>query len=211
MRKICVITGTRAEFGLLRPLIELINNDAELQLQLIATGMHLSPEFGYTFNEITEAGFVVDKKVECLLSSDTSVGVSKTIALAISGFADALEDLQPDLVVVLGDRTEILGAVIATAMANIPIAHLYGGETTEGAYDEAIRHSITKFSHLHFTSTEAYRKRVIQLGEQPDTVFNVGAIGLDSIKKLELLDRETFEKSIDFNLKKEMYSLLIIP
>lgn len=202
MRKICVITGTRAEFGLLRPLIELINNDAELQLQLIATGMHLSPEFGYTFNEITEAGFVVDKKVECLLSSDTSVGVSKTIALAISGFADALKDLQPDLVVVLGDRTEILGAVIATAMANIPIAHLYGGETTEGAYDEAIRHSITKFSHLHFTSTEAYRKRVIQLGEQPDTIFNVGAIGLDSIKKLELLDRETFEKSIDFNLKK---------
>ena len=203
MRKICVITGTRAEFGLLRPLIELINNDAELQLQLIATGMHLSPEFGYTFNEITEAGFVVDKKVECLLSSDTSVGVSKTIALAISGFADALEDLQPDLVVVLGDRTEILGAVIATAMANIPIAHLYGGETTEGAYDEAIRHSITKFSHLHFTSTEIYRKRVIQLGEQPETVFNVGAIGLDSIKKLELLDRQAFEESIDFKLNKK--------
>ena len=203
MRKICVITGTRAEFGLLRPLIELINNDAELQLQLIATGMHLSPEFGYTFNEITEAGFVVDKKVECLLSSDTSVGVSKTIALAISGFADALEDLQPDLVVVLGDRTEILGAVIATTMANIPIAHLYGGETTEGAYDEAIRHSITKFSHLHFTSTEIYRKRVIQLGEQPETVFNVGAIGLDAIKKLPLLDRTAFEESIDFKLKKK--------
>lgn len=201
MRKICVITGTRAEFGLLRPLIELIANDNELQLQLIATGMHLSPEFGYTLNEITEAGFMVDKKVECLLSSDSSVGVSKTIALAVSGFADALDDLAPDLVVVLGDRTEILGAVIATAMANIPIAHLYGGETTEGAYDEAIRHSITKFSHLHFTSTEAYRKRVIQLGEYPDTVFNVGAIGLDAIKKLSLLDREAFEKAISFKLK----------
>ena len=201
MRKICVITGTRAEFGLLRPLIELIANDKELQLQLIATGMHLSPEFGYTLNEITEAGFMVDKKVECLLSSDSSVGVSKTIALAVSGFADALDDLAPDLVVVLGDRTEILGAVIATAMANIPIAHLYGGETTEGAYDEAIRHSITKFSHLHFTSTEAYRKRVIQLGEYPDTVFNVGAIGLDAIKKLSLLDREAFEKAISFKLK----------
>ena len=201
MRKICVITGTRAEFGLLRPLIELIANDNELQLQLIATGMHLSPEFGYTLNEITEAGFMVDKKVECLLSSDSSVGVSKTIALAVSGFADALDDLAPDLVVVLGDRTEILGAVIATAMANIPIAHLYGGETTEGAYDEAIRHSITKFSHLHFTSTEAYRKRVIQLGEHPDTVFNVGAIGLDAIKKLSLLDREAFEKAISFKLK----------
>ena len=202
MRKICVITGTRAEFGLLRPLIELIVNDKELQLQLIATGMHLSPDFGYTLNEITDVGFVVDKKVECLLSSDTSVGVSKTIALAVSGFADALESLQPDLVVVLGDRTEILGAVIAAAMANIPIAHLHGGETTEGAYDEGIRHSITKFSHLHFTSTEAYRKRVIQLGEHPDTVFNVGAIGLDAIKKLKLLNREEFENSIGFKLKK---------
>ena len=201
MRKICVITGTRAEFGLFRPLIELINKDADLQLQLIATGMHLSPEFGYTLNEITEAGFMVDKKVECLLSSDSSVGVSKTIALAISGFADALSELTPDLVVVLGDRTEILGAVIATAMANIPIAHLHGGETTEGAYDEAIRHSITKFRHLHFTSTEAYRKRVIQLGEYPNTVFNVGAIGLDAIKKLSLLDREAFEKAISFKLK----------
>ena len=202
MRKICVITGTRAEFGLLRPLIELIANDNELQLQLIATGMHLSPEFGYTLNEITDAGFVVDKKVECLLSSDSSIGVSKTIALAISGFADALAELTPDLVVVLGDRTEILGAVIATAMANIPIAHLHGGETTEGAYDEAIRHSITKFSHLHFTSTEAYRKRVIQLGEQPEMVFNVGAIGLDAVKKLKLLNKEEFENSISFKLKK---------
>ena len=201
MRKICVITGTRAEFGLLRPLIELIANDNELQLQLIATGMHLSPEFGYTLNEIIEAGFVVDKKVECLLSSDSSVGVSKTIALAVSGFADALAELAPDLVVVLGDRTEILGAVIATAMVNIPIAHLHGGETTEGAYDEAIRHSITKFSHLHFTSTEVYRRRVIQLGEYPDTVFYVGAIGLDAIKKLPLLDRIAFEQAIDFKLK----------
>ena len=202
MRKICVITGTRAEFGLLRPLITLIAKDEELQLQLIATGMHLSPEFGYTLDEIIASGFVVDKKVECLLSSDTSVGVSKTIALAISGFADAFEVLQPDLVVVLGDRTEILGAVIAAGMANIPIAHLHGGETTEGAYDEAIRHSITKFSHLHFTSTEAYRKRVIQLGEQPEMVFNVGAIGLDAIKNLKLLNKEEFEKSIGFKLKK---------
>jgi UDP-N-acetyl-D-glucosamine 2-epimerase, UDP-hydrolysing len=202
MRKICVITGTRAEFGLLRPLITLIAKDEELQLQLIATGMHLSPEFGYTLDEIIASGFVVDKKVECLLSSDSSVGISKSMALAISGFADALETLQPDLVVVLGDRTEILGAVIAAGMANIPIAHLHGGETTEGAYDEAIRHSITKFSHLHFTSTEAYRKRVIQLGEQPEMVFNVGAIGLDAIKNLKLLNKEEFEKSIGFKLKK---------
>ena len=203
MRKICVITGTRAEFGLLRPLIELIINNKELQLQLIATGMHLSPEFGYTLKEITEAGFKVDKKVECLLSSDSPIGISKTIALAISGFADALDELAPDLVLVLGDRTEILGAVIATAMTNIPIAHLYGGETTEGAYDEAIRHSITKFSHLHFTSTENYRKRVIQLGEHPNTVFNVGAIGLDAIKKLRLLDRASFEQAIGFKLNEK--------
>lgn len=202
MRNICVITGTRAEFGLLRPLIALIAKDEELQLQLIATGMHLSPEFGYTLDEIIAAGFVVDKKVECLLSSDTAVGVSKTIALAILGFADAFEALQPDLVLVLGDRTEILGAVIAAGIANIPIAHLHGGETTEGAYDEAIRHSITKFSHLHFTSTEAYRKRVIQLGEQPEMVFNVGAIGLDAVKKLKLLNKEEFENSIGFKLKK---------
>lgn len=202
MRNICVITGTRAEFGLLRPLIALIAKDEELRLQLIATGMHLSPEFGYTLDEIIAAGFVVDKKVECLLSSDTAVGVSKTIALAISGFADTFEALQPDLVLVLGDRTEILGAVIAAGIANIPIAHLHGGETTEGAYDEAIRHSITKFSHLHFTSTEAYRKRVIQLGEQPEMVFNVGAIGLDAVKKLKLLNKEEFENSIGFKLKK---------
>ncbi|WP_172917696.1 UDP-N-acetylglucosamine 2-epimerase [Capnocytophaga canis] len=201
MRKICVVTGTRAEFGLLRPLLELINRDSELQLQLVATGMHLSPEFGYTIDEIRKSGLEVDKQVECILSSDSSIGISKSIGLAVIGFADVYRDLIPDLVVVLGDRTEILAAVIAASMANIPIAHIHGGETTEGAYDEAIRHSITKFSHLHFTSTEVYRKRVIQLGEHPDTVFNVGAIGLDSIKNLNLLSKEEFEKSIDFQLK----------
>ncbi|MFK8302630.1 UDP-N-acetylglucosamine 2-epimerase [Capnocytophaga stomatis] len=203
MRKVCVVTGTRAEFGLLRPLLELIKNDSELQLQLVATGMHLSPEFGYTIDEITTSGFEVDKQVECILSSDSSMGISKSIGLAVIGFADAYRDLTPDLVVALGDRTEILAAVIVASMANIPIAHIHGGETTEGAYDEAIRHSITKFSHLHFTSTEIYRKRVIQLGEQPDTVFNVGAIGLDSIKNLNLLSKEEFEKSINFQLKEK--------
>lgn len=203
MRKICVVTGTRAEFGLLRPLIKLIENDADFQLQMVATGMHLSPEFGYTIDEITQAGFRVDRKVECILSSDSSVGISKSIALAVSGFADVFADLQPELLVVLGDRTEIFASVIAGAMANIPIAHIHGGETTEGAYDEAIRHSITKFSQLHFTSTEAYRKRVIQLGENPQSVFNVGAIGLDSIKNLKLLDREEFENSIGFQLAKQ--------
>ncbi|MDO4228185.1 MAG: UDP-N-acetylglucosamine 2-epimerase [Capnocytophaga sp.] len=200
MRKICVVTGTRAEFGLLRPLIQLVKNDVQLDLQIIATGMHLSSEFGYTINEIIKSGFEVDKQVECILSSDSSVGISKSIGLAVMGFADAYRDLAPDLVVILGDRTEILAAVIAAAMANIPMAHISGGETTEGAYDEAIRHSITKFSHLHFTATEAYRKRVIQLGEQPERVFNVGAIGLDSIKKLKLMTRQEFETSIGFQL-----------
>ncbi len=203
MRDVCIVTGTRAEFGLLRPLIEAIRDDGQFVLQLIVTGMHLSAEFGYTISEIEKSGFKVDKKVECLLSSDSAVGVSKTIGLATIGFADAYEDLQPDLLVVLGDRTEILAAVIAGTVANIPIAHLHGGETTEGAYDEAIRHAITKFSHLHFTSTEAYRRRVIQLGENPEMVYNVGAIGLDSIKNLKLLNREEFEASIDFKLNKK--------
>ncbi len=186
-----------------RPLIEAIRDDEQFVLQLIVTGMHLSAEFGYTISEIEKSGFKVDKKVECLLSSDSAVGVSKTIGLATIGFADAYEDLHPDLLVVLGDRTEILAAVIAGTVANIPIAHLHGGETTEGAYDEAIRHAITKFSHLHFTSTEAYRRRVIQLGENPEMVYNVGAIGLDSIKNLKLLNREDFEASIDFKLNKK--------
>ncbi|MGI9526131.1 MAG: UDP-N-acetylglucosamine 2-epimerase [Weeksellaceae bacterium] len=211
MRKVCIVTGTRAEFGLLRPLIEKIEKDKDFQLQLVATGMHLSPEFGNTINEIEEKGYKVDKKVECLVSSDSAVGVSKSMALALSGFADVYEDLQPNLLIVLGDRTEILAAVLAAAVANIPIAHIHGGETTEGAYDEAIRHSITKFSHLHFTSTETYRKRVIQLGENPDTVFNVGAIGLDSIKNLKLLNKSEFEESINASLKKKNILLTYHP
>lgn len=203
MRKIAIITGTRADFGLLRPLIQKIREEVGFQLQLFVTGMHLSAEFGNTIQEIENQGFPIAKKIECLLSSDSAVGVSKSIALAVSGFADAFSELQPDLIVVLGDRTEILAATIAGAMANIPIAHIHGGETTEGAYDESIRHSITKFSQLHFTATEIYRKRVIQLGEQPQNVFNVGAIGLDSIKNLKLLSREEFEKSIGFKLAKQ--------
>lgn len=203
MRKIAIVTGTRADFGLLRPLIQKIKEDAAFELQLLVTGMHLSAEFGNTIQEIQNQGFPIAKKIECLLSSDSAVGVSKSIALAISGFADAFSELQPDLIIVLGDRTEILAATIAGAMANIPIAHIHGGETTEGAYDESIRHSITKFSQLHFTATEIYGKRVIQLGEQPQNVFNVGAIGLDSIKNLKLLNREEFEKSIGFKLAKQ--------
>jgi len=203
LRKIAIITGTRAEFGLLSPLIDEIQDDLEMQLQLIVTAMHLSPEFGYTVDEIEKKGYKIDKKVECLLSSDSAAGVTKSIGLAMIGFADALNELSPDLVIILGDRTEMLAAATTAMVANMPIAHIHGGETTEGAYDESIRHAITKMSLLHFASTEIYRKRIIQLGEHPARVFNVGAIGLDSIKNLELLNKEDFEKSIDFQLGKK--------
>ncbi|MHB1196527.1 MAG: UDP-N-acetylglucosamine 2-epimerase [Lutibacter sp.] len=202
MKKIAVITGTRAEFGLLSPLMDEIQNDKEMQLQLIVTAMHLSPEFGYTVDEIEKKGYKIDKKVECLLSSDTAVGITKSVGLAMIGFADALNELNPDLVIILGDRTEMLAAATAAMVANIPIAHIHGGETTEGAYDESIRHAITKMSYLHFASTETYRKRIIQLGEHPNRVFNVGAIGLDSIKNMVLLNKAEFEKSINFKLGK---------
>ena len=201
-RKICVITGTRAEYGLLYWLIKEIEADDSLELQLIVTGMHLSPEFGLTYKEI-EKEFKIDKKIEMLLSSDTAVGVSKSMGLAQISFAEAYEELKPDIVVVLGDRYEIFSAVSSAMIARIPVAHLHGGETTEGAYDESIRHSITKMSHLHFTATEVYKKRVIQLGENPQRVFNVGGLGIDNIKKLKLLSKEEFEASIDFKLNKK--------
>lgn len=200
-RKICIVTGTRAEYGLLFLLIQEIEKDKDLELQLIATGMHLSPEFGLTYKEI-EKDFTIDKKIEMLLSSDTSVGISKSMGLAQISFAEAFSDLSPDLVVVLGDRYEIFSATSAAMISNIPIAHLYGGETTEGAFDESIRHSITKMSHLHFTAAKEYKNRVIQLGEHPSRVFNVGGIGIDNIKNLQLLSKNEFEKSINFKLNK---------
>lgn len=201
-RKICIVTGTRAEFGLLYWLMKEIEAESDFELQVIATGMHLSPEFGLTYKEI-EKEFKLDKKVEMLLSSDTAVGISKSMGLAQIGFADAYEDLKPDIVVLLGDRYEIFSAAAAAMIARIPIAHLHGGETTEGAFDEAIRHSITKMSQLHFTAAEAYRERVIQLGEHPSRVFNVGGMGIENIKRLTLLSKEDFEKSIDFKLGKK--------
>ena len=199
-RKICVITGTRAEYGLLRWVMQGIKDDADLTLQIIATGMHLSPEFGLTYREIEKDGFQIDRKVEMLTSSDTSVGIAKSMGLALIGFADALNELKPDLIVVLGDRFEIFAAVSAALVARIPVAHLHGGETTEGAFDEALRHSITKMSHLHFVAAEEYRQRVIQLGEQPERVFLVGGLGIDNIKRLKLLDRAALETSLDFRL-----------
>lgn len=197
--KLCVVTGTRAEYGLLYWLMKEIQGDPALQLQLIVTGMHLSPEFGMTYKEI-EKDFVIDKKIEILLSSDTPVGISKSMGLAQISFAEAYDELKPDLIIVLGDRYEIFAAASAAMIARLPIAHLHGGETTEGAFDEGMRHSITKMSHLHFTGTEEYRNRVIQLGEQPDRVFNVGGMGVENIKRLHLLEKSEFEKSIGFGL-----------
>lgn len=200
MRKICVITGSRAEYGLLSGLMQAIQNEESLQLQVIVTNMHLSPDFGLTYKEIAKDGFHIDKKVEMLLSSDTSNATTKSVGLAVIGFADAYEDLQPDLIVVLGDRYEILAAVSAALFYKIPVAHIHGGEITEGAYDDSIRHAITKMSHLHFTSTEEYRRRVIQLGEQPDRVFNVGALGVENIRKLKLLSKKEVEESLHFEI-----------
>ncbi len=207
MRKICVITGTRAEYGLLRWVMQDIKDDPELKLQIIATGMHLSPEFGLTYQAIEQDGFQIDRKVEMLTSSDTAIGIAKSMGLGMIGFADALHVLEPDLIVVLGDRFEIFAAVSAALVARIPVAHCHGGETTEGAFDEALRHSITKMSHLHFVAAEPYRQRVIQLGEQPDRVFLVGGLGIDNIKRLQLLCRAALEASLDFKLGRK--SLLI--
>ena len=201
-RKVCVITGTRAEYGLLYWLMKEIQSDKDLQLQLIVTGMHLSSEFGLTYKEI-EKNFKIDKKVEMLLSSDTVLGISKSMGLAQISFSEAYEELTPDILIVLGDRYEIFSAVSSAMISRIPIAHISGGEVTEGVIDEAIRHAITKMSHLHFVSTEEYKNRVIQLGEHPNRVFNLGAIGIDNINKLKLFSKNEFVKSIDFSLNKK--------
>lgn len=200
MMKVCIVTGTRADYGLLRWVMEGIRQSTRLELQLIATGMHLSPEFGLTYRDILADGFRIDRKVEMLLSSDTPVGVTKSLGLGLLGFADALADLKPDLLLVLGDRYEIFAAAAAGMIARLPIAHLHGGETTQGAFDEAIRHSITKMAHLHFVAAEEYRQRVIQLGEQPERVFLVGGLGIDNIVKLKLLDRQALEAALEFEL-----------
>lgn len=203
MRKICVVTGTRAEFGLLQPLIKRIQKDKDLELQLIVTGMHLSPEFGHTIDAIEKEDIFINKKIECLLSSDTSIGVNKAMGLAQISFSEAYSELNPDIVLVLGDRFEIFSAAITAMIMNIPIAHLSGGELTFGAIDDTIRHAITKLSHLHFVATEEFRQRVIQMGEDPKRVFNFGEAGLDNIVDLKLLSKNEFEESINHRLHKK--------
>ena len=200
LRKICVVTGSRAEYGLLQWIMRHLHDNPTVQLQVIATGMHLSPEYGNTWQAIAADGFTIDRKVEILLSSDTSQAIAKSTGIGLMGIADALHELAPDLVLVLGDRFEILAAATAAALMRIPVAHIHGGEATEGAVDDSLRHAITTLSHLHFTSAEPYRQRVIQMGEQPDQVFCFGAPGIDSIISLELLSREQLEKSIEFTL-----------
>lgn len=202
MRKICVVTGTRAEFGLLSRLMRMIKDSQDTSLQVIATNMHLSPKYGNTYQEIEKQGFTIDCKVPIINEDegDDAIATVKSMARALSGFSDAYNELKPDMVVVLGDRYEILSAATAALIMRIPIAHIAGGAITEGAYDDAIRHSITKMSQLHFTSSEQYRKRVIQLGEEPNRVFYTGSLGVENIKKLPLLSKEEIETEIDFEI-----------
>jgi UDP-hydrolysing UDP-N-acetyl-D-glucosamine 2-epimerase len=211
MRRVCVCTGTRAEYGLLLPLIRQIDEDPELTLQLLVTGQHLAPQFGNTVKEIEADGLTISAQVEMLMASDSGVSIAKSMSLGLSGFADALSRLSPDLIVVLGDRYEILAAATAALALRIPIAHLHGGEATEGLIDEAIRHSVTKMAHLHFTSTETYRQRVIQLGEQPDRVFNFGAPGLDIIRTEKTLTTSELEQSLGFTLSDPVFLVTFHP
>jgi GDP/UDP-N,N'-diacetylbacillosamine 2-epimerase (hydrolysing) len=200
VKRVCVVTGSRADYGLLRWVMQGLKDSASCELLTIATGMHLSPEFGSTYRAIEADGFAIDWKVEMLLGSDSAVGVTKSMGLAMTGLADAFDHLAPDLVVILGDRFEALAAASAALIAGLPIAHLHGGEVTEGAYDDAIRHAITKMAQLHFTAAEPYRQRVIQMGEDPGRVWNVGGFGLDSISKLTPLNRATLEDTLGMKL-----------
>jgi GDP/UDP-N,N'-diacetylbacillosamine 2-epimerase (hydrolysing) len=195
-RAICVVTGTRAEYGLLRGVMDAISREPLLDLQIVATGAHLAPEFGLTYRDIEADGFSIGRRVEMLISSDTASAVAKSIGLGVMGLADAFAGLRPDVVVVLGDRYEILAAATAATVARLPLAHIHGGETTEGAFDEVMRHAITKMSHLHFVAAEPYRRRVIQMGEDPARVFLVGGLGIDAIARLELLSRPELEASL---------------
>ncbi len=201
-KKICVITGTRAEYGLLYWLMKGLQQEPDMTLQVIATGAHLSPAFGMTADQIEADGFHIDRRVDMLLASDTSTAVAKSMGLGLIGFADAYEALQPDLVLMLGDRYELVPAAYAALVARVPIAHIHGGEITEGAFDDAIRHSLTKLAHFHFVGAEAYRRRVIQMGEHPDRVYLVGGMGVDTIKKTRLLSREALEESLGLHFKK---------
>lgn len=200
MRKICFVTGTRAEYGLLSRLMRLVKEDKDLQLQVIATNMHLMPEYGETYKEIEKDGFTIDKKVYMHKPSDDAHGIISSMAEEMQGMNDALSELKPDILVLLGDRYEILVAAQVALIHRVPIAHIHGGEVTEGAFDDAIRHSVTKMSSLHFTSCEEYRHRVIQMGEQPSRVLDVGSLGVENIKAVPLMTKDELEASLDFKI-----------
>ncbi|MFA0405758.1 UDP-N-acetylglucosamine 2-epimerase [Vibrio sp. 10N.222.52.C12] len=211
IQKVAVFTGTRAEYGLLFWLLKDIQSDPDLTLQLLVSGMHLSPEFGETYQQIEKDGFKIDEKIEILLSSDSAVGTAKSMGLGVLGFSDSLARLQPDVLVILGDRFEALAAAQTAMILRIPIVHLHGGEITEGAYDDAIRHAITKLSYLHGTSTDEYRQRVIQLGEAPERVRNVGAIGLDHLKRADFMLLGELGESLNFSLTKPFFLVTYHP
>ncbi len=210
-RKICIVTGTRAEYGLLSNLAKKLQQDEAIDLQMVVTGMHLSPEFGSTYKEIENDGFFIDEKIEILLSADSSTGIVKSIGLAAISLADAFNRLQPDLLIILGDRFEMLAVAQTALIMQIPIAHIHGGECTFGAYDDAIRHSITKMATWHFTSTESHRKRVIQLGESPERVFNVGALGIENIVHLNLLTRQELFQKLQLDEQRPMFLITYHP
>jgi len=197
-RRVCVVTGSRAEYGLLRWVMQGIKESELLELQLLVTGSHLSQAFGETYREIEANGFRIDRKIDLELGADTNLSIANAMALALNGFAQALQDLQPDLLLVLGDRYEIFAAAAAAMVSRVPIAHLHGGETTEGAIDEAIRHAITKMAHMHFVAAPDYERRVIQLGEDPERVYMVGGLGIDSILRQPVLSRAELSESLDF-------------
>lgn len=211
MRKICFFTSTRADYGIMSRLMRKVADSSDCELQIIATNMHLSPEYGLTYKEIEADGFHINKKVEMMLSSDTRNGIVKSMGVALLGFADAIEELNPDVAVILGDRYEMLAAAEACLIYKIPIAHLGGGDITVGAFDDSIRHGITKLSHLHFASTEIARKRIIQMGEHPDRVFNFGGLANDNILNEPIMDKEKLEQSLDFKLDKDFLLVTFHP
>ena len=210
-RKICVVTGSRADYGLLHSVLTAIASDNDLKLQIAATGMHLSPEFGLTVRQIEADGFSIDARVDMLLSADSPAAVAKSIGLGVIGFADALNRLSPDILVVLGDRFEILAAAQAALVMRIPLAHIHGGETSEGAFDEGIRHALTKMAMWHFVAAEPYRKRVVQMGEAPARVFNVGAPGLDLLDGMQWLDRDALQASLQVPLASPLFLVTYHP
>lgn len=210
-RNICVFSGTRAEYGLLNPLMRAIREDDSLNLGIMVSGAHLSPEFGLTYQYIESDGFHIDEKIEMLVSSDTSSGICKSMGLGLIQFSDAIKRLNPDIIVLLGDRYEAFSVAVAALVNNIPIAHIHGGESSYGSIDESFRHAITKMSNLHFTCAEQYHDRVVQLGEHPDRVFDVGSLGVENIQTISLLPKEKFYKQMGFDIKDSFFLVTYHP